>query len=93
MNKEQIEFIGELINRVDELNNLDRSSKSYIEIKESDNWKDYWCIDINFESVNSKYQDTIVFYENEDEWDTHFNSKEILEEFDKIIENCRNIIT
>lgn len=87
MKKEHFEFIGELLKRIATAYKTYRNNDCDIEI-EHHGGKDYWTINCKLKYCNSKYEDCVVFYLNEED----FNPTEILENFDKILYKAKTIL-
>lgn len=87
MKKEHIEFLGELIKKFAIAYKTYRNNDCDIEI-EHHAGKDYWTINCKFQYCNSKYEDCVVFYLTEDD----FNATEILENFDTILGKAKLVL-
>lgn len=85
MKKEQFDFMGELLKRIIAAYNA-YGKDCDIQMEYHSN-KDYWTINIKLIYCNSKYEDCVVMYLNEDS----FEPEEILSDFDKIISKARII--
>ena len=80
MKKEEMDFVIQLINKIEKLRETFRNNDCKIQIKDdSENSKEYYTINFELRYCNSEYKDCIVFYLGED-----FDAVEILKNFDKI---------
>ena len=78
LSKDLFSLLGNLLQRFADVHNEFRNGDCKIETEYHAN-KDYWTINCCFKYCNSKYEDCVVFYLNED-----FNSDEVIQDFDKI---------
>jgi len=86
MKKENIEFLIKFSQKIMEIREIFRREDWSCLVNESTNWKDYYTIDFKFESCNAKYEDSIVFYSDDD-----FNEDRFWDDFDVIIEKAKKI--
>lgn len=87
MKNEHFEFIGELLKRFATAYKTYRNNDCDIEL-EYHSGKEYWTINCKFQYCNSKYEDCVVFYLNEDS----FDPQEILKDFDEILNKGKLIL-
>ena len=87
MKKEHLEFLGELIKKIAIAYKTYRNNDCNIEI-EHHTGKDYWTINCQFRYCNSKYEDCVVFYLTEDD----FDPTEILKDFDTILGKAKLLL-
>jgi len=83
MTNEQIQFIANIFTELNAMKNICRDLSHNLEHHPS---KNYWTLNLAFQSANSEYKDCVVFFEGDS-----FDGDKILKDLSEITEKVRAI--